>query len=195
MQTDPALPAVDALFAEGHVVQTAQATFWGLSAVVALSTANQRPRPLDRAIAGWQGALALLALARELDLHELIHTATPVHFRLRWLLESSDSLGWKGGVVALVLLTCLVVLAPPFVLRVPWRALWRRRDREIRLFVVALVCLAGGYLLDDIVGRWARVDRAHTKIVEEMLELVGAVAFWMFVEGERARPLTTRGIN
>jgi hypothetical protein len=36
------------------------------------------------------------------------------------------------------------------------------------------------------------MDRAWTKPVEETLELVGAVAYWLSVEGERARPLTTR---
>lgn len=182
----------DTLFSEGHLVQTAQAVLWGLSAVVALSTARARPRPLDRAVAGWQGGLAVLALARELDLHELLHATTPMHFRLRWLLESDASLWWKGAVLSLGVLAIGVVLVPPLVLPLPWRMLLRRRDRESWLFVTAVACLVAGYLLDDIVGRWAGVDRVQTKVAEETLELMGAVAFWMCVEGERARPVTTR---
>lgn len=180
----------DALFSEGHLVQTAQAVLWALSAVVALSTAHTRTRPLDRAVAGWQGAVAILALARELDLHELLHATTPMHFRLRWLLESDASLWWKGAVLGLGLLAVAVALGPPLAL--PWRAMLRRRDRETWLYLATLACLVAGYLLDDIVGRWAGVDRVQTKVVEETLELMGAVAFWMCVEGERARPLTTR---
>ena len=182
---------VGELFSEGHAVQTAQAAVWALVAVVALATASSR-RGLDGIVLAWQGTLALLALARELDLHELLHAATPIHFRLRWLLESDASWWWKAGVVGLVLAAALVVVAPLLVLRARWRTLLRRGDRETWLLVAALVSLAAGYLLDDIVGRWTGIDRAWTKPVEETLELVGAVAYWMSVEGERARPLTTR---
>jgi hypothetical protein len=180
------------LFAEGHAVQTAQAVVWALSAVLALATASGRRRPLDRAVAGWLGVLAALALVRELDLHEVLHATTPIHFRTRWLLESDASRWWKAGVLGLGLLGAAVVLVPPIALPVPWRTLLRRGDRETWLLLAALGCLAAGYFLDDIVGRWAAVDRGSTKIVEEALELVGAAAFWMCVEGERARPLTTR---
>ena len=68
------------------------------------------------------------------------------------------------------LLAVTVALVPPLVLPLPWRAMLRRRDRETWLFLAALACLVAGYLLDDIVGRWAGVDRALTKIVEETLE-------------------------
>ena len=165
---------------------------WALSAVVALATASAPRRPLDRAVAAWLGILALLALVRELDLHELLQVSTPIHFRPRWLLESDASLWWKAGVLGLVLAGVAVVFVPPIALPIPWRTLLRRGDRVTWLLLAALGCLAAGYLLDDIVGRWAGVDRAQTKIVEEALELVGAVAFWMAVEAERARPLTTR---
>jgi hypothetical protein len=182
---------VGEVFSEGHVVQTAQAVLWALSAVVALATAGRR-RGLDGVVLAWQGALALLALARELDLHELLHAATPIHFRSRWLLESDASLWWKAGVLGLVLAVALVVVAPLVVFRARWRTLLRRGDRETWLLVAALGCLAAGYLVDDIVGRLAGIDRARTKPVEETLELVGALAYWLSVEGERARPLTTR---
>ena len=179
-------------FSEGQAVQTAQAVVWALSAVVALATASAPRRPLDRAVASWLGILALLALVRELDLHELLHTSTPVHFRLRWLLESDASIWWKAGVLGLVLAGVAVVLVPPIALPIPWRTLLWRGDRATWLLLWALGCLSAGYLLDDIVGRWAGVDRTQTKIVEEALELVGVVAFWMSVEAERARPLTAR---
>jgi hypothetical protein len=182
---------VGELFSEGHAVQTAQAVVWALTAVVALATASRR-RGLDGIVLAWQGTLALLALARELDLHELLHAATPMHFRLRWLLESDASRWWKAGVLGLVLAAAAMVFAPLLVLRARWRPLLRQGDRETWLLVAALACLAAGYLLDDIVGRWTGLDRAWTKPVEETLELVGAVAFWTSVEGERARPLTTR---
>jgi len=180
------------LFSEGHVVQTAQAVVWALSAVVALWTARDRRARVDRAVVAWLGALALLALARELDLHELLHAATPLHFRSRWLLESDASLWWKASVLGLVLAAVAVALVPPLVLPVPWRTLLRRGDRATWLLLAALGCLVAGYLLDDIVGRRVGVARAHTKIIEEALELIGAVAFWITVEGERARPLTSR---
>jgi hypothetical protein len=180
------------LFSEGHAVQTAQAVLWALSAVVALATASRRRGVLDRGVAAWQGALAFGALVRELDLHERLHAATPVHFRLRWLLESDASLWWKAGVVGLVLLAVGVALAPVVVWRAHWWTLLRRGDRDTWLLLAALGCVLAGYLLDDVVGRWARTDRARTKIVEEVLELAGAAVFWAAVEGERARPLTVR---
>jgi hypothetical protein len=183
---------VGVVFSEGHVVQTAQAVVWALAAVVALAAASAPGRLLDRAVAGWLGVLALLALLRELDLHELLQATTPIHFRSRWLLESDASLWWKVGVLGLVLAGVAAVFVPPIALPVPWRTLLQRGDRVTWLLLAALGCLAAGYLLDDIVGRWAGVDRAQTKIVEETLELAGAVAFWMAVERERARPLTTR---
>jgi hypothetical protein len=182
---------VGELFSEGHVVQAAQAVVWALSAIVAFATASSR-RGLDGGVSAWLGVLALLALLRELDLHELLHATTPIHFRLRWLLESDTSIWWKAGVVSLVLTVAAVVLAPLIVLRARWRTLLGHGDRETWLLVAALGCLAAGYLLDDIVGRWAGMDRAWTKPVEETLELAGAVAYWVSVEGERARPLTTR---
>jgi hypothetical protein len=182
---------VGELMSEGHAVQTAQAVVWALSAVVALATASSR-RGLDAVVPAWLGALALLALAREMDLHEMLHATTPIHFRLRWLLESDASFWWKAGVLGLVLAMAAVVVAPLIVLRSRWRTLLGRGDRETWLLVAALACLAAGYALDDIVGRWAGMDRAWTKPVEETLELVGAVAYWLSVEGERDRPLTTR---
>lgn len=189
----PGGAALEELFAEGHVVQTAQAVVWGLSTVVALATAaSTRRKRVDRAVASWQGIMALLALARELDLHEVLQAPTPVHFRLRWLLESDASLWWKASVLGVVVAVAAVVLLPPIALPVPWRTLLRRGDRGTWLLLAALGCLATGYVLDDIVGRWTAVDRHRTKMVEETLELVGAVAFWMSVEDARARPLTDR---
>jgi hypothetical protein len=183
---------VAALFSEGHVVQTAQAAVWAVAMVVALATARARPTSLDVAVAGWQGGLALLALARELDLHEALQAVTPIHFRLRWLLESDASLWWKGAVLGLGVVVGIVVLVPPLVLPVPWWSLVRRGDRVTWLFLVSVACLFGGYVLDDLVRRAARPYRLEAKALEETLELVGAVGFWAFVEAERTRPLTTR---
>jgi hypothetical protein len=184
------MDGVKTLFYEGGVVQTAQAVTWALSVVVVFTTAHRRPTSLDRRAALWQGMLAVVALIRELDLHESLQTMTPIHFRLRWLLESDASFWWKGVVLA-VGVAIAMALAPRGLVG-PWWTLLRRGDLAAWLLLTSVACLFAGYCLDDIVTRRVRAYRVPLQIAEEALELVGAVAFWLFVEYERAWPLSTR---
>lgn len=180
------------LFAEGHLVQSAQAIAWGVALIVVLATAWRRPTAGDRVFAWWQGLVALVALLRELDLHEWLQTLGPIHFRSRWLLEAPVSVWWKGAVVGGGLVLAGALVASPLILRIPWLALLRRRDRVAWLIVACLGCLVAGYAIDDIVARLRWVDRSLTKPVEETLELVGALAFWASIELERSDPLSRR---
>jgi hypothetical protein len=179
-------------FGEGHVVQFAQAVAWGVALIVALATSWRRPTAGDRTFAVWQGLVALVALLRELDLHERLQALGPIHFRSRWLLEAPVSVWWKGAIVGGGLALAGALVAPPLALGIPWRALLRRRDRVAWLVVACLACLAAGYAIDDILARLPGVDRSVTKPVEEGLELIGALAFWASVERERRDPLSRR---
>jgi hypothetical protein len=179
-------------FGEGGPVQLAQAIGWGVAAVLAALTARLRPTAADRVFAAWLGFVALVALLRELDLHEWLHWLGPIHFQSRWLLEAPVSVWWKTAVVAGGAAVGAALVVPPLVLRVPWLALLRRRDRAAWFAAVSFSCLAAGYAIDDVVARRVALGPAVTKPVEETLELLGAVAFLVSVVLERREPVSDR---
>ena len=183
--------------AEYGPVESAQLFAWVIAVVTAgVATATAR-NWRDRLSAAWLLALALLAGAREFDLHEAVQRQEswlpPVHFRIDWLLNSGEPLWPKVFWGAVFAVAGAAVLIPPLRTKAPTGRFLRVGDGPTWLFILACAGLAGGYLSDDILGRGRLgIHYEVTQGIEEFFELCGALAFALATWFELTYPLSRR---
>lgn len=183
--------------AEGGPVEGAQLVAWVCGAMLTILGIVLARSWRDRWAAIWLLTLAALAIARELDAHELIQHGTAwlpeVHFRLDWLTDSKVALWPKvfwlavGGAIA------GLVIGPPLAMKAPVGKLLREGDRVTWLLMITLAMLGAGYLTDDVLGRGRLgIHYEVTQGIEEVFELWGAIAFMLAAWYEIRQPVSVR---
>ena len=205
-----ALTMGGAIAAEDGPVEMAQVTMWCIAAACALlmfpripddvtpvsaarvpagngdeNADDNAPGTRDRAASwftAWLGVMALLATARELDLHVVANPETlgawGVRYRLDWWADFGVPIGpkllWAG--VFLVIGTAVV-----FPILRAWPTLARALKR--RPLVLAMGVLSGlglfiGWAWDDLFREWTS---AYGPYIEEGAELMGSWAYLVAV--------------
>ncbi len=165
-------------FDEGGPVETAQFWLWSISAVVALAMSH-RPRDARiRALLRTLGMLAVLAAAREQDLHIWLNPETfgqyGVRYRMDWWLDANVPLGLKAGWLAGFAtigggLYLVARKAAPLV-----KEMINARAPAALMLAAAVVSLLIGYVLDDLM-RGVFSDWRHA--LEETAELIGPIFY------------------
>jgi hypothetical protein len=186
----------EAFFEEFGGVEVVQLIAWVVAALAMTVALTHAPTRRDTWNTAWLLTLCVLAIARELDLHELIDAdhwrSFGVSFMLNWWTDPAVSLVrklmWAG--VGMAVLAMLAV--PPLMVRAPVVTMLRRADSAFVLIVAAFAWLAFGYAADDLLGRGQFVSEPASKAAEEMAELVGAAFFAAAMAAELRRPLSGR---
>lgn len=181
------------LVSESGPIEVAQVACWVLSAGFAVVVARRVTSHTARWSTILLGVLAVLALLRELDMHELLNPDVigpwGVHYRIDWWLDPAEPLGVKALWVGVLVLGTLIVAYPA------WRARGKpdcRRARP-RLVVAAVLCLAGGLVIDDLLREvFATIP---SQIVEESLEFLGCVFFLAAVVAPESAAVTAEPIE
>jgi hypothetical protein len=184
------------LYAEGGVVESLSAACWLLVLVLSPLAARRHAVRLDRLLFAWLIVFSVLAGARELDLHVLLNPShlgeLGVRYRITWFFARDVNvlrrLVWSA--VALLLATSLI--APLVALRRPMARLMREGDAAVGLLLLAVGCLAAGYVADDVLRGTQVVPLDLRQAWEETLELLGALFFVTSTGCLFFRPLSTR---
>lgn len=178
-------------------IEYAQIACWLAAAALAWIAAARGSTWRDRMGAAWMGVLALLAAAREFDLHEAVQREgsglPPIQFRIDWVLDAAVPLWPKLFWLTLFALVGLALAVPPLVTRAPTARLLRAGDGATWLVLIAIAMLGAGYLADDVLGR-GRIG-LHIEVtqgIEELFELAGVLAFVMAAWCELRVPLSER---
>lgn len=166
--------------AENGPLEIAQAGTWtvaaGLGAWAAVRRGNMRNRPLLL----WLALLAILAAARELDLHQYANPRQigqfGVRFRLDWWTHDTTSWWLKGAWLLTGSVLIALMAVPPLLLRWPIVHAARAGHAWAGLLLLAVACMGAGYVSDDVL-RHAGLDRETLQGIEETLETLGAAAF------------------
>lgn len=170
------------LIAEDGPIENAQLIAWLFSAVVCVVACVRGPLRDDRLLWCWRGVLALLIAARELDLQEKLNSDVVgrlgVHYRIDWWLDDTVPLWLRAGWGFVGLVTVVLLIAPPLLVRPPTLRLLRAGEITTWLFVAAFGLLFIGYAFDDLLGRGTIIESIHaTQTIEEFAELAGAAAY------------------
>lgn len=190
-------PDKEAFVEESGPLEWVQLAVWIASTGVALVATVLAPSRRDRIDAIWLLILSALAVARELDVQNLLnpeHGAGDlgVSFRIEWWLDSGVSPGLKAAWLSAGLVLAALILAPPLLVRAPVVRLLRAGDAPAWLFLGAIGLLGCGYALDDLVGRGAFVPESWTRLAEEVAETMGALCFLASLALTAGRPLSRR---
>jgi hypothetical protein len=169
------------MFAEHGPIELLQLAAWSAALAAGIAGIRRRGPIRERLFAMWLCALALGAILRELDAHTLLNPAGPggfgIRYRIDWWLNPETPplprlLGLGAGVsIAAMLIVPFVWVAPKFV------KLLAVRDAAWVFLALAALSIIGGYACDDLLGRGRFTAPEHTKAIEELLELAGAIAF------------------
>lgn len=165
--------------AEGGIIESMQASIWGVAAACGLLALPRQRSPRARSLVRFLGVLALLALAREFDLHEAVNPesagALGVRYRLDWWADPTSPIVprvlWAGVAIAAggLVARALGRLRPD-----PIGALGRG-DLSAWLLVLAGGLLGCGYAADDLLR--GLLPREGLQAAEELAELAGAACF------------------
>lgn len=183
--------------AEGGPLEVAQMLCWFAAAVVALGGVGHAGSWRDRASAVWLAGVALLAAAREADVHDRLRSGSswlpPVHFRIDWLLDPAQAFGAKVFWLAAFAIAGACLVLPLLFMRAPTARFLRTGDAPTWLLILAFTFLGWGYLADDVLGR-GRLGLHYevTQGIEELFELCGALTFLAALLCEFVRPLSVR---
>ncbi len=194
------------LFEERGLVESVQVGFWALSVVAAAWAVLRHGRRRDRLNALWLLLLSVLAMLRELDVHELVNpkdghqlggAGAPenrygVSFKIEWWLDGEVDPLLKAAWGAALLLLAALLIVPPLLVRAPVVRLLRRGDAPTYLFLASVALLGLGYVMDDLLGRGAMMPETYTLVAEETAELLGVMAFFASLVLTVRRPLSTR---
>jgi hypothetical protein len=166
---------------EGGVLESLSVLLWALAAAIAFGATLRKRLTDDRWLAFWMGCIAVLAGLRELDLHVWLNPdhlgSWGVRFRLDWWLGGAASPWFKLGWASVFLgLACLMVYPP---LRLRRELLQRLRVGEvvIGLLGLAVIFLALGFIIDDILRPVRFLGHNAKQLIEETSELVGAAFY------------------
>lgn len=183
--------------AEGGPIEIVQWIAWFVAALIAAIATVRAKTMRDRLSVGWLFVLAILASARELDLHEAVARGVswlpPVHFRIDWLLDNSVPLWPKLFWMSVFALAGAALLIPPLLVKAPTMRLLRSADAPTYMLLMSFSLLGAGYVSDDIIGRGnLGIHYEVTQGMEEIFELLGAIAFALGTWYEFRAPLSTR---
>jgi len=160
---------------EGGIIERSQLVGWVVAAALAAFLAIRTRERRTAAAIAWRGILAVLLLARELDLHEALNPemagAFGVRYRLDWWLDPSTpfqaKLLWmsiSGAVAALLLMPVAAAREPPL-------RLLSARDPAMWLTAIAFALFGAGWMIDDVLR--GILEKHSAKAAEELVELYG----------------------
>lgn len=166
-----------AIYGEGGYIEWVQVGFWVvciLSATVLVAIHRHRQYRLHTL---WLGIIAVVAAARELDLHEALNPETlgdlGVRYRIDWVLDGSVPI-WLKAMWAGIFLVIGAALIVPLIFA---NGLPDFASTRGRLFLIAVAFLGLGFVFDDLL-RHVITNDAIKMINEEAAELIG-VAFFL----------------
>jgi hypothetical protein len=167
------------LIEENGPVELLQIAAWAAASLLAMWALVRGGSGREKLFAMWLLLLCTLAVLRENDAHLWVNPRVigdwGVHFRSRWWLSPEAPILPRLLWVAVGLGTLGALITP--IVKVSPRPLLllRGRDGAWLVLSLAVVALFGGYAFDDLLGRDQFVPKIYTKVLEEGLELVGAV--------------------
>lgn len=166
------------LWGESGLIEIMQVCAWLASAFIAWAVAftardAERPAPLFAL-----GVLAILAAAREIDLHIHLNPETlgpyGVRYRIDWLLDGEVPIWLRGGWLAIfALVGCILVLVfrragPQF------KRMFAARTLTALLLVGTFGFILIGYTLDDLMRG---IFSGQRGLFEESVELLAALLY------------------
>lgn len=166
------------LWGESGIIETAQLSVWLASALIALSVSLLTRDPQRRAPLLALGVLALVAAAREYDLHIYLNPETlgqyGVRYRIDWLLDGSVPFWLKAGWITIfatvgVILYAVVRRAGP-----QFKQMFAARTPAALMLIGAVVFILIGYALDDLMRGIFSGQRGP---FEESAELMAALLY------------------
>lgn len=171
---------LNAVVREGGPLETLHLLCWCAASVAAFVLAGLGGLPArERVLRCWLGLLALLAAARELDLHEKLNPERGplgdwgVRYRLDWWLDPAMPLGAKLVWAVIGVMLAAVLIAPPLWARPRWPRLMLRGHAAYWLMAMGTGLVVAGYVADDFLGRGQFVSVDTSQLVEELLESAG----------------------
>jgi hypothetical protein len=176
----PDAAAHHAVYSEGGYIELVQVGMWVTVVLAAgwLFMTERVPRS-HRMLTLWLGVVGVVAVAREMDLHEALNPETLGHlgvrYRIDWVLDQTVPLWLKAG-WGLFFLVIGAALVIPLILAGGIRGLPHKDSARVRLFAAATGCLAMGFVFDDLL-RHVITNNALKQSLEETWELLGAVFF------------------
>ncbi len=166
------------LWGESGLIEVAQLWVWVASALIALAVAFTAKDAERRAPLLALGVLAILAAAREIDLHIHLNPETlgpyGVRYRIDWLLNGEVPIWLRGGWLAIfALLGFILVLifrraGPQF------KRMFAARTLTALLLIGTFVFILIGYTLDDLMRG---VFSGQRGLFEESAELLAALLY------------------
>jgi hypothetical protein len=181
---------------EGGVLETLQSVMWASSALLGLVAGLSARRSRDRLNLLWLGVVASGILLRESDGHEWFNPEVigpwGLHYRLDWWTDGSVPVVIKLLWLGLIAFAGITLVAPLLLARPDGLAQLRRRDVGAVMFILAIACIAFGWVADDLLGRGLLVPPAVSKVFEETGELIGAAAYLVSVLASALEPLDLR---
>lgn len=164
---------------ESGIIETAQLIIWLASGLIALTTALTSRDPQRRAPLLALGVLALVAAAREYDLHIYLNPETlgeyGVRYRIDWILDGSVPFWLKAGWIAIfatiaVILYTLIARAGP-----QFKQMFATRAPAALMLIGSVAFIVIGYALDDLMRGMFSGQRGP---FEESAELVAVLLFF-----------------
>lgn len=166
------------LWGEGGLVETAQFWIWVASALIALAIAFTARDPERRAPLLALGVVAILAAARENDLHIYLNPETlgpyGVRYRIDWLLDGAVPIWLKGGWLAIFALIGLIVVLTFRRAGPQFKQMFAARTLTALLLIGTFVFILIGYTLDDLMRG---IFSGRRGPFEESAELLAALLF------------------
>lgn len=167
-----------AWWGESGIIETAQLCIWLASGLIALGVGFLSRAPQRRAPLLALGVLALVAAAREYDLHIYLNPETlgeyGVRYRIDWILDGSVPFWLKAGWIAifatigLILYTVLRGAGPQF------KQMFAARAPAALMLIGTIVFILIGYTLDDLMRG---IFSGHRGPFEESAELIAALLY------------------
>lgn len=189
------LPDKSLLYKENSILENASIVVWGLSTMFALLMSIAPVTKADRSLGVWLLVLSVLAALRELDAQILLNPKTlgeyGVRYKISWWLDGSVPVFLKLGWGLLFLAIAFLLLWPVFRARSEIKRMVLAFDLRVLLFAAALVFLAMGFAVDDLM-RGSKLASLETRqTVEETSEMIGATVFLLTVLAHRRTALAT----
>lgn len=177
------------LYKENSILENASIVVWAISAVFAVSIAIAPVAREDRLLGLWLFVLSLLATLRELDAQILLNPKTlgeyGVRYKISWWLDGSVPILLKLAWGLLFLGIAFLLLWPVFKARLRLQQMVRTLDLRVLLFGAALVFLAMGFAVDDLMRGSTLVTLETRQMVEETSELIGSIVFLLATREHR----------
>jgi len=182
------------LVREDGPVELLQAScWWSAAAIGLLSAAAGRQGIRGRAVLTWLGVLSALAFAREFDMHESLNPETlgawGVRYRSDWWLDPEVSLGLKAMWASSAAAVGLLITVPLLIARPNPLGQALAGHPATLLLGLGVASMAGGYAMDDLLGRDQFLASATTQKIEETLELMGALLWLLGVASATRSPM------